>query len=105
MILLRPSGRWRKFNDESQSPLESWIDTLFPLDGDDSNAVIRLDLLKQIINLLICIAIVAVFDFGAFSKQRIRFIKEEDRVMRCGRRKDLPQILFCLADILADNLV
>ena len=93
-----------KFNDKSQSPQESRVNALFPLGRDNHYAFILINLLEQIVYFQICEAIVAVLDVGALSKQCISFVKEQDRIVLLGRRKNLPKILFRLAVVLADNL-
>ena len=62
-----------------------------------------LELLQQIRHLDVGIAIVSVFDGRALAKQRVRLIKEENRVARLRRVKDLVEVLLRLADVFAHD--
>ena len=98
------AARAWKIQNKSQPPHERRVNTLFPFGGYNGDAIILLYSLEQIVYFSICIAIVAVFDLAAFSEQRVGVIKEEDRILCLGRRKDLSQVLFRLANILTNNL-
>jgi hypothetical protein len=47
---------------------------------------------------------VTVFDFAPLSEKRIRFIEEQYHSTMLRRIKDSLEILFGLANVLADNL-
>ncbi len=57
---------------------------------ENDNAIVLLDTLQQVVDLLIRVAIPGVVDVGSFAKQRLRFIEEQNPVL-AGRATDNDQ--------------
>jgi len=71
--------------------------------GEDREAGVFLDSLKEIIDLDVGVTVVAVVHIGAFAKERIRFVEKEDRTAAIRRSEDASQILLRFANIFRDN--
>ena len=58
------------------------------------------DLLQQVADFDVGVAIVRVLHVGALAEQRVGFVEEQDRARRFGILEHLPEMLLRLADVL-----
>ena len=65
---------------------------------ENDNAIVLLDTLQQVVDLLIRVAIPGVVDVGSFAKQRLRFIEEQNPVL-AGRATDNDQGRYTPSDL------
>ena len=95
--------REREFDGHVHSADKGVVNVFAEVRRQNRDAVILLHLLKQVADFDIGVAVVGVFDFGAFAENCVRFIEEEDRISLLGSDKDLVEILLGFADVLADQ--
>ena len=92
-----------KLDRQAHPPEESLVDVLPQVRGEDDNALELLDALEQVTRFNVGVAVVRVLDLGALAEERVGLVEEEDGVRVFGLREDAREILFGLADVLADD--
>ncbi len=95
-------GKWEIYG-ELQTAGEGVVQVGPQVGGQDGHAVIRFHALEQVTDFNIGVAVVGVFDFGTFAKERVRFVEKQDGVAGFCLGKDAFQILFGFADVFADD--
>src|ERR1051325_10671721 len=92
-----------KLDNETNATHEGLVQCALHIGRQNRQAAVGLDSLQQVVDLDICIAIVAVFHLAAFAKQRIRLVKKENRAAILGSVKQAPQVLLRFADVFTYN--
>jgi hypothetical protein len=80
-----------------------WIVTL--VGGEDADALMLLHLREQIVRFQIGVSVVTVLNIAAFAEQRVRFIKNQYYIGFRGTFEYPVDVLFRLADVLADDTI
>jgi|SRR5271169_5617995 len=92
-----------KLDDVSHTLSKCRINVTRIVGGDDYHTAKRFQLLQQVIDFDVRVAIVAILYFGSFTKQGVRFVEEKDCAAGLGGVEDALKILCGLANILTHN--
>ena len=94
----------RKVDDKTHSAFERFVKILNEIRRQYHRAVVFLDFLQKKRGFHIAVLIVCLLDLGAFGKEHVRFVKEENAAAEPRLLKNQVQILFGLADIFAHDV-
>src|SRR5262249_11933409 len=90
--------------DEANAALESRIERLLHVGGENRQATVGFHTLQQIAHLHVGVAVVAVLDLAALAEQRVRLVEQQDRTGCLGSLEHAAQVLFRLPDVLVHDL-
>src|SRR5439155_14002746 len=82
---------------------ESAVECRTAIRREDGEARVVLHSLKEVVDLDIRVAVVAVAHLGATAEESIGLVEEEDRAASFSGVKNAPEVLLGLADVLADD--
>ena len=102
---LRPAllVRERKVHDEPKAPHEGLVERPLHVRGEYREAAIGLHPLQKVADLDVRVAVVAVLHLAPLAEEGVSLVEEQDGASVLRRVEDLPQVLLCLADVLADR--
>ena len=93
-----------ELNDEADAPQKRRVERALHIGRQDRQTAIGFHPLQQIADLDVGVTVVAVLDLAAFAEQRVGLVEEQDGAAVFRGVEDAPQVLFGLADVLADHL-
>ena len=95
--------REREMDGESETAGEGVVEILAQIGREDRQSLEFLHLLQQIGDFEIGVAVVRIAHLGPLAEQRVRLVEEQDTIGVLRGREQPVEVLFCLADVFADN--
>ena len=82
---------------------ERLVDVAAEIRREDHQAAVLLELLQQVRDLDVGVAVVRILHLRALAEERVRLVEEEDRVRAFGGGEDPVEVLLGLPDVLRDD--